>query len=190
MQPIFHDYSQYTDKHKVKKIIAKHIAYAREYAYFTAPEQIDSFKWETLPPSFVIKSAKKSGLVIVKTDKDKINIPETKIQTKDWLKYGGVIIENFIGKNLKEYRLHYENSVLQYIETQGIRFDKNWNTDVKTEIQKPTNLQNIVDKGKLLTGLVENPPEIIIVDICNRELKTCCKVINDLFFGKYEFPTL
>ena len=189
MQPIYPDYSQYTDKHKVKKVVAKHIAQAREYAYFTLPEQIDSFKWELLPPLFVVKSATKSELVIVKTDK--INIPETKEKVKTWLQYGGVIIENFIGKTLKEYRLCFENGSLQYIETQGIRFDEKWNDifATKSNIPKPMNLQNIIDRSKILLNLVVNPPPIVIIDIYNRELKTCCKLINDLFFGKYEFIT-
>lgn len=188
MQPIYPDRSQYTDKHKVKKVVAKYISQAREYAYFTTPEQIDSFKWEVLPPSFVVKSAIKSELVIIKKDKDKINIPETKEKTKSWLQYGGVIIENFIGKILKEYRLCFENGTLQYIETQGIRFDRNWNDifSTKSNIPKPMNLQNIIDKGEILAGIVGSQPTVTI-DIYNRELKTCCKVINDLFFGGYEF---
>ena len=55
------DYSNFTNKHKVKRIVSNKIAIAREYAYFETPQQVDAFKWEILPPTFVIKSATLHG---------------------------------------------------------------------------------------------------------------------------------
>ena len=114
------DYSIFTNKHKVKRIVSKSIAIAREYAYFETPHQVDAFKWETLPPTFVIKSATLPNNVIIKNEKDKFNIPNTIVKIKNWLNSGGVLIERHLGDNIKEYKLTYNNGIFTSIQCNGV----------------------------------------------------------------------
>ena len=161
--------SDFTDKHKVKKIVSKVIATAREYAYFETPEQVDKFDWSKYP-SFVVKSATLRKHVIVKNEKDRFNMPVVIDKIKGWLNSGGVLVEKHLGDKIKEYKLNYSNGTFISIESGGVLNPT------------ATNKQQIIDKGNELAKLFSIPDNVSI-SIYSRETKTCCRTINDLFFG-------
>lgn len=169
------DYSVYTNKHEVKKIVSKVIATAREYAYFETPEQVDNFDWSKYP-SFVVKSATLSNHVLIKREKYKFDFPAVIDRIKGWLNSGGVLVEKHLGDKIKEYKLNYSNSVFISIESGGILNPT------------ATNKQQIIDKGNELAKLFSIPDNMSI-SIYSRETKTCCRTINDLFFGGCDIPT-
>lgn len=189
------------DKNKAKQLVQKIIATKITYAVFTTEIQVESFPWETLPPSFVVTPAHIPNTKIEKSDKDRFNVLNATAQIKKWLntpsKYPGitpsVIIERNLGSNIKNYRLWYVQNKLQAIESDGMYFDANWKqmplNGLKTaNIDKPVNSNEIIDKANRLNTFIGNN-DFVIIDICNRTTKTCCKTINDLFFNEFIFDT-
>lgn len=161
--------SDITDKRKVKQIVSKVIATAREYAYFETPQQVDKFDWNKYP-SYVVKSATLRKHVIIKRESDRFDIPALNTKIKEWLNSGGVLVEKHLGDKIKEYKLNYSNSVFISIESGGVLNPT------------ATNKQQIIDKGNELAKLFSIPDNMVI-SIYSRETKTCCRTINDLFFG-------
>lgn len=161
--------SDITDKRKVKQIVSKVIATTREYAYFETPQQVDKFDWNKYP-SYVIKSVTLRKHVIVKNEKDRFNIPVVIDKIKGWLNSDGVLIEKHLGDKIKEYKLNYSNGTFISIESGGVLNPT------------ATNKQQIIDKGNELAKLFSIPDNVSI-SIYSRETKTCCRTINDLFFG-------
>ena len=97
--------SDITNKRKVKQIVSKVIATAREYAYFETPQQVDNFDWSKYP-SFVVKSTTLHKHVIIKRESDRFNIPALNTKIKEWLNSGGVLVEKYLGDKIKEYKLN------------------------------------------------------------------------------------
>jgi hypothetical protein len=102
--------------------------------------------------------------------------------------------------NTKQYYLWYIYGTLQFIEAVDAVSNKRgyYSTEwVKMpfrtqqhpnpmDFPKPTNLQQIIDKTNQLSALVGEVP-FVRIDIYNRQVKTCCRTINDLFFKEFTF---
>jgi hypothetical protein len=105
-----------------------------------------------------------------------------------------------VNGNTKQYNLWYIYGLLQFIEIvdavsnkRGYYSDQWVKMPFRTkdhpnpmDFPKPTNLQIMTDKGNQLAALTGNIP-FVRVDIYNRQTKTCCRTINDLFFKEYNF---
>lgn len=80
------EYSNYVDKYEVRKYIAKTIG--KEYlipliGIYDSVEEID---WKLLPNKFILKCTHGSSTNIICTDKDKLNIEDSKIKLNNWMK--------------------------------------------------------------------------------------------------------
>lgn len=145
-------YKDYVDKFKVREIISKEIG--EEYlvpllGVYDSPEEID---YNSLPNQFAIKLNYGSGYNIIVSDKDKLNIKNTNIELKKWLKEDyyqykreyqykdiekRILIEQFMSdenNELLDYKFYCFNGKVNFIEVDFDRFtnhtmnfyDKNW----------------------------------------------------------------
>jgi len=151
-----YDYDTYIDKHKAKDFVKDVINVAKEYAYFTKPEEIDNYDFDLLN-SFVIKGTHGAGWTIFvngnfdtcgghyqnKTYTKKESI----IEMKNWLKLcytrslqkshfnltPGVLIEEYLN-DIQDYKFFMFNGNLEFIllnfgfpPLKQNYYDRNWN---------------------------------------------------------------
>jgi hypothetical protein len=105
-----------------------------------------------------------------------------------------------IGGIIKEYKLWYIHGQLQFIEavdsvsskhsyysTAWVRLPfRTQKYSLPIDLPRPTNLQQMIDKGKLLANLCGDIP-FVRITVYNRYVKTCCTTTNTLYFGEYDF---
>jgi hypothetical protein len=132
-----YNYGLFIDKHKVKEFVNDVVNVAKEFAYFTKPEQIDEFDYSKLPASFVIKATHGSHMNIIVRDGISLqsanqkkaktfDLKEAKTKMKEWLSkrfaesgelyYDQVERGVLIEENLCNYFTDYEkqNGIVDY----------------------------------------------------------------------------
>ena len=123
-------YTTMVDKYEAKKYVSNIIG--KEYIIPTLGiyEQFDDIDFEKLPNQFVIKCTHDSGGVIICKDKNSFNKKQAKNKINKCLKknfYNNfrewpyknvkprIIVEDFIGENLIDYRIYCFNGKAQYV---------------------------------------------------------------------------
>lgn len=204
------DYATYVDKHKAKMFVKDVVNVATEYAYFTTPEQIDAFDFNTLAnKKYYIKGTHGWRWQIKSGDIRDFN--STKERMKSWLnktynprgerQYSfleqGVLIEEDLGDRLTEYKLWYIHGELQFIEARQpnssnrSHYDKDWNLQPFMRLRNqssydasmPHNLWDILRKGESLINLIKKPP-FVRIDLYSK--RVCCNR-HKVYFSEYTF---
>jgi len=200
-----YDYVTYVDKYKVKAVVKDFIHVADTYNYWNknfSIQDIDS----TLKYPYIIKGTHGCGWnYIIRSDKDliKYEISIKELLTIQYrIKYEkqyaqvepGIITEEYLGDNLKDYKFYMVNGKLVFIQFDIDRkgdhrqnyYDENWQLLPFTRARQndstiyppPKNFEKMKDIVYRLTERVGNPP-FVRVDIYNIDGK--------LYFGEFTF---
>ena len=172
-------YDIYVDKYKVKKFVSNVIKTAEVYAYFAKDKEIETFDYNSLPDSFVIKATHSCHQDIFVTDKRKFNKNEAISKMKLWIKkkylkyremqYAqltpGIVIEEYLGDNISVYSFDMFHGKLEllkiefdhFIEMKVNYYDRDWNLlDLQRGPPNDRNPDNpLTKKPKNLDKLVD-----------------------------------
>lgn len=205
---INYNYESFINKYLVKDLIKPFISFAKVYGYFTNIRSLENFDFKKLPQFFVIKGVHGWNMNMI-CYKNTFSFQKHSSIFKIWLQhkasdnfnfeketqYGylkpGIIIEEYLGKNLEEYKLNMFNGELQFIiindDTYMNIYDSSWNllpfckknySNYSYSINKPEDLDTIIKVGKKLCDLIHNPP-FVRIDIIN--------INGKLYFGEFTF---
>ncbi len=141
------EYSIYVDKYAVRSYIAKTIGEEYLIPMIAVYDNVDDIQWEYLPNRFVLKCTHGSNSNIICTDKNQLNINDSRNKLKKWLKqnwfwYGrewpyknvkpGIICEEFISNNNEppeDYKVMCFNGKAKFIQVHLHRFSSNYVCD-------------------------------------------------------------
>lgn len=80
------EYSIYVDKYAVREYIAKTIGEQYLIPLISVYNSVEEINWNTLPNQFVLKCTHGSGMNIICSDKNKLDIQPAKRKLKKWMR--------------------------------------------------------------------------------------------------------
>ncbi len=163
------------DKSKVRAFVEDKIGKSFLVNSIGEYDDPNKINFELLPNQFVIKTTHGSGWNIIVRDKKKIDIGRIKSTLNTWLKMDPyylsrewhyskepkLIIENYIGESINDYKLYCFEGKVRFIQVDSDRFsehkrcffDKKWNIqEFNILYGKP---EKKVKKPKMLNKMIE-----------------------------------
>ncbi|MDP5274722.1 ATP-grasp fold amidoligase family protein [Chengkuizengella axinellae] len=203
------EYTRYVDKYEVRSYIKQSIGEQYLIPHIGIYNTVEEIDWNALPNQFVLKCTHSSGRNIICTNKDRLDIKESKRKLNKWLKrnhywYGRewpyknikarITCEEFIsdtGKAPDDYKVLCFNGTVKLIQVHTNRFanhkqdfyDRNWR---RTQISQ---------EGSTSNTLLERPEHLNKMIQLSEKLASNMRhvridwfvVQGQLFFGEITF---
>ncbi|MEG2232464.1 MAG: ATP-grasp fold amidoligase family protein [Bacilli bacterium] len=202
------EYTTMVDKYLVRNYISKKLGEKYLIPLIGVYNNFDEINFETLPNQFVMKPNHTSGDIYICKNKNEIKIKKLRKLVNKWLKRNyyyihrewpyknvdkKIVIEQFMGDNLADYKFMCFNGVVQYLfvcterntqeglhvtffnkQFQKMSFIRKYPSTQK-KIYKPTNYNQMIKFAELLSQNIK----FVRVDFY--------EINNQLYFGELTF---